>query len=160
MVLLRKICAPVLLCSCALGCTYNFSGFTKSDIKSIAIPVFENQTIKYGIEEILTRFVIDAFIQDNRLKVLERKSADSILLGKIISYKRAPFSYNENAEVKDYKIELVIKLTYKDKERKTIFEKELNEWILYSSEVTEEDGIENLCTKTSADILRGIIEGW
>ena len=143
------------------GCAYNFRGFVARDVSSIAIPVFENQTVKYGIEEQLTKLVIDAFIKDNQLKVLDRKSADSILLGEIIKYNRAPFSYDDQANVKDYKIELNVKLTYKKSlNDKVILEKELKDWSLYSSQKTEEEGIEELCEKIADDILKGIMEGW
>ncbi|MDI6840253.1 MAG: LptE family protein [bacterium] len=142
------------------GCTYNFSGFTTRDIKSIAIPTFENHTVKYSIDEILTKSVISAFIQDNRLKLLDRKVADSILLGEILNYNRTPFSYDEHSNVKDYKIELTVKLTYKDKSGKTILEKELINWFLYSYDISEETGIEKLCSIVADDIIKGILEGW
>lgn len=143
-----------------LGCTYNFKGFTVRDIYSIAIPVFENKTIKYGLEETFTKYVIDAFIKDNRLKVVDRDKAESILIGEIVSYNRVPFSYDGQANVKDYKIELSLKLTYKDKEGKVILEKQITDWYAYSSQETEESGIEKLCEKLASDILRGILEGF
>lgn len=130
------------------------------DIDSIAIPVFENKTIKYGIEEVLTKSVIDCFIKDSRLKVLDRKASESILLGEVTAYNRAPYSYDDQANVKDYKIELGIKLTYKDSAGKTLLEKQISDWHTYSAQSPEEDGIEKLCQKLADDILRGIMEGW
>lgn len=142
------------------SCTYNLKGFTARNVRSVAIPVFENKTIKYGLEEVLTKLVIDAFIKDNRLKVVDRDKAESVLLGEIITYSRAPFAYDEDANVKDYKIELSMKLIYKDKEDKVLSEKQLTDWYVYSAQDTEEEGIEKLCEKVATDILRGILEGW
>jgi hypothetical protein len=132
----------------------------KRDIHSIAIPVFKNKTVKYGLEESLTKHVIDAFIKDNRLKVVDKDLAESILLGEITGYNRIPFSYDEYANVKDYKIELSLKLVYKDSTEKVIFEKSLKEWYTYSSQEPEEKGIEELCKKLSVDILKGVTEEW
>lgn len=159
--LLQKIYVLILLCFYPLSCAYNFRGFVARDIHSIAIPVFENRTVKYGIEEQLTKLVTDAFIKDNRLKLLDRKSADSILLGEIVRYNKAPFSYDDQENVKDYKVDLGIKLTYKKSSGdKIILEKELRDWSLYSSQETEEDGLEKLCEKLADDMLKGIMGGW
>jgi len=150
----------ILLVVSIVGCTYSFKGFTTSGIKSIAIPLFENKTIKPGIEEVTTQKIEDAFIKDNRLKVVAEKDAGSILLGKITSYDRVPFSYDENENVKDYKIEISLSLTYKNSKDETLWEKQLKEWITYSVSETEEDGIEDVAEKAAEDILRGTLEGW
>ena len=143
-----------------LGCAYNFKGYvSRPNIHSITIPVFENKTVKYGLEESLTKWVIDAFIKDNRLKVLDKEKAESILIGEITGYNRAPFSYDTQANVKDYKIELNIKLTYKDSTGKALLDKQISDWYAYSSNETEEAGIEKLCEKIADEIVRGILEG-
>ncbi|HID93663.1 MAG TPA: hypothetical protein EYP60_06165 [bacterium (Candidatus Stahlbacteria)] len=150
----------VLLLTSLLGCTYSFKGFTTSGIRSIAIPVFENKTIKPGIEEVITQKIEDAFIRDNRLRVVAERDASSILLGKITSYNRVPFSYDENENVKDYKIEISLSITYKNKKGETLWEKELKEWTTYPVSETEEYGIEDVASKAAQDILRGTLEGW
>ncbi len=142
------------------GCTYNFRGFIARDIHSIAIPVFGNRTVKYGIEEQLTKLVTESFIRDNQLKLLDRKSADSILLCEITKYTKTPFSYDAQENVKDYKTEISIKLIYKKSSDKIILEKEFKDWSLYSSQETEEIGVERLCEKLAEDILKKVVEGW
>jgi hypothetical protein len=134
------------------GCTYNFSGFMRSNIKSIYIPLFENQTIKYGIEEEITRSVIDAFIQDNKLKI--KKKSDSILIGKILSYERKAFTYDENENVREYRIDIALNLIYKVRNGDVLWEKKLTEWTTYSSEETEENGIKDIANKIGDDTIR------
>jgi len=150
----------ILLLASLAGCTYSFQGFTTSGIRSIAIPLFENKTIKPGIEEVITQKIEDAFIEDNRLKVVSEKDAGSILLGKITSYDRVPFSYDENENVKDYKIEISLSIIYKNNKGEMLWEKQLKEWITYPVSETEEDGIEDVASKATEDILRGTLEGW
>jgi len=150
----------ILLLTSLVGCTYSFKGFTTSGIKSIAIPLFENKTIKPDIEEVITQKIGDAFVEDNRLKVAAEKDANSILLGKITSYDRVPFSYDENENVKDYKIEISLNLIYKNNKDETLWEKQLKEWTTYPVSETEEEGIEDVASKAAEDILRGTLEGW
>jgi hypothetical protein len=57
--------------------------------------VFENETLRYDLEETFTKAVIDAFIEDNRLKVVDEKSADAVLLVTIQTFVRTPYSYDE-----------------------------------------------------------------
>ena len=144
----------LLICSC----TYNFKGFSSRNIHSVAVPVFENKTSQPELESKLTKSVIDAFIQDNRLKVLDKSNAESILTGEILQYKREVFSYDDKESVKDYKIELMVKLTYKDKSDKVLLSKELSDWHIYPINETEESGIDALCSKISLTILKTVIE--
>lgn len=144
-----------------IGCIYNFTGFMRGNIKSIYIPLFENTTIKYGIEQTVTEKIINAFIKDNRLKVYsDKEKAGSVLLGKITSYERNPFSYDASENVKDYKVAISIELVYKDSKEETIFEKKIDEWATYSIDETEEDGIDRLAEKIAHDILQGVTGGW
>ncbi|MDD5528574.1 MAG: LPS assembly lipoprotein LptE [bacterium] len=141
-----------------LGCTYNFKGFSSRNIRSVAVPVFENKTSQYELESKLTKSVIDAFIQDNRLKVLDKSNAESILTGEILQYKREVFSYDDKENVKDYKVEVMVKLTYKDKSGKVLLSKELSEYYLYQVNETEESCVDALCSKMSLSVLKTVIE--
>ncbi|MGD9140951.1 MAG: hypothetical protein PVJ42_05375, partial [bacterium] len=49
-----------LLLALVLGCGYSASPTLSSSIKRIYIPTFENETIRYGIEQDLTRVVAEA----------------------------------------------------------------------------------------------------
>ncbi len=147
----------------SLGCAYNFKGYvSRPNIHSVAIPVFENKTVKYGLEELLTKRIIDAFIKDNRLNVLGKEKAESILLGEITGYSKVPFSYDTQANVKDYKVEISLKLTYYrtpiTDNRTPITDNRITDWYVYSAQETEEIGIEKLCDKISDDIVRSILE--
>ncbi|MBI4722899.1 MAG: hypothetical protein HY769_07915 [Candidatus Stahlbacteria bacterium] len=154
--LMPKNLIPIFL---LLGCAYNFKGYVANpNIHSVAIPVFENKTVRYGLEEVFTKKIIDAFIKDNRLKVLDKEKAESILLGEITGYSRTPFSYDDQANVKDYKVEIMLKLTYQLLNPTNSTNRTLTDWYVYSAQETEEIGIEKLCDKFSDDIVRSILE--
>jgi hypothetical protein len=148
-----------MLSSC---CTYSFTGIA-TGIKSIAIPTFENESLKYGLEETFTRAVTDAFIEDNRLKIENEKQADAILYVTIKGFERTPYSYDESENVMEYKISISasVVLTEKDSEEELYKNTSFSEWATYFplTEV-EEDGIDKVAKKFSDKILRNILESW
>jgi hypothetical protein len=56
--------SAALLLSCG---PYSFSGSTVTEYKNIFIPVFENETVEYGLGEALTTRVTEAFVSDHSL---------------------------------------------------------------------------------------------
>jgi hypothetical protein len=81
------------------GCGYQFKEYTSnlpSNIKSMAIPIFENQTNELGFEDILTAEVIAEFNRRQVLRVKTAGQADAVLVGKINSIIYSPVSYGSN----------------------------------------------------------------
>jgi hypothetical protein len=149
----------LVFCSC---CTYSFTGIT-TGIKSIAIPTFENESLKYGLEETFTRAVTDAFIEDNRLKIENEKQADAILQVTIKGFERTPYSFDESENIMEYKISISanVLLVAKETEEELFKNANFSEWATYypESEV-EEDGIDKVAKKFSDKILQNILESW
>jgi hypothetical protein len=144
-----------------LGCTYGFTGTLPSHLKTIAIPVFENSTIKYGLEAEVTQKTVEAFIQDNQLKVVPEGESDAILLGKIVTYSREPFAYEATGEVNQDQITIGVDVTFKDlKEGIILVEKRITEWGTYFLDTeTEEEAISEAVEKLARKILREVIAG-
>ena len=62
------------------GCGYQMVGketHVPTGLTSVAIPTFANQTFEPGIEVPFTKGFLREFIQDRRVKVLDRGEADS-----------------------------------------------------------------------------------
>jgi len=153
---------PLLVLFIHSCCTYSFSGVT-SGIKSITIPMFDNESLRYELENTFTKAVTDAFIEDNRLKVASEKTADAILLITIKTFERTPYSYDESENVKEYKISISadILLKKRDSEEELFKVRSFTEWATYYPETeVEEDGIDKVAKKFSEKILRGILESW
>lgn len=91
---------------------YSFKGALPSYLKTISIPLFEDKTSWAGLREDLTSQVIDAFISDNTLNVIEdEKSADLVLRGTInrIQEKYVAISQEENIEEKQIWVYVSVK---------------------------------------------------
>ena len=73
----------VLVAFGLISCTTTHETVLGEDYRTIAIPVFKNETLEQGLEESLTASVIRAFVRDRRLRVTDRAHADVILEGRI-----------------------------------------------------------------------------
>jgi outer membrane lipopolysaccharide assembly protein LptE/RlpB len=99
-----------------LGCGYQLVGketHVPPGLNSVAIPTFVNQTFEPGIEVPFTQAFLTEFIQDRRVKVLDRSEADSVLEGVIKSFNIYSVSYDRSGLVSEYQTAVVIDLTLK-----------------------------------------------
>lgn len=158
------ICSALLIALFIASCGYySFSGSGLKGIKSVAVPLFENQTQEYGIRESLAEKVVDAYVQDNTLKVVNEKIADSILSGIITRYLREAHTFDEDENVKEYKTRIFVRLTLEDTEKKKIIweEESLEGWAVYSAaDETEDEGKERALQKLAEDIVNRTVKGW
>jgi outer membrane lipopolysaccharide assembly protein LptE/RlpB len=97
-----------------LGCGYRMVGketHVPSGLNSVAIPTFVNRTFEPGIEVPFTQAFLREFIQDRRVKVLNRSEADSVLEGVIKSFYITSVSYDRSGLVLEYQTTVVLDLT-------------------------------------------------
>ena len=59
------------------GCGYSFRGTLPSHVRTIAVPIFANRTQQPGVESIITRAVVQAFVTNGRLQVVRPADADA-----------------------------------------------------------------------------------
>lgn len=160
-VLLSAVCC---LLSTFFSCgPYSFTGSGLPGIKTIAIPLFENQTKEYGIREELTEKIVQGFVQDNTLKVVGEKIADSILRGTVLKYEKVAHTFDQDENVKEYIVRIFVKVVLEDrKHSKNIWEEEnLQGWGIYSAaDETETDGKTKAMTKLAEDIVNRTVKGW
>jgi hypothetical protein len=157
----------VLLAS--LSCGYTASSSLPSHIKSIAIPVFKNETLEYRIEEELTNTVVEHFVNDNRLTVVGEREAASILLGTVASYQHRVFSYTAGEVAQEYEVTIKVAIEFKDVSSGRIIWKD--EGLVGSARYfavdmagqtaqTEQEGRKPAIEFLAKDILTRTVEGW
>jgi outer membrane lipopolysaccharide assembly protein LptE/RlpB len=98
------------------GCGYQMVGketHLPPGLTSIAIPTFSNQTLEPGIEVPFTQGFLREFINDRRVRVVNRREADSILEGVIKSFDLFSVAYDRSGIATEYqttvKIDLILK---------------------------------------------------
>lgn len=128
------------------GCGYySMAGSIPPHIKSIAIPLVNNQTAEFGIAESITDNIIEVFNEENILRIVDEGSADSILRGTIISLEDAPYTFSSEEAVSEYRINITMDITWKDVENDSdLLKKRYSGWGAYGlSGDINTDGIDN-----------------
>lgn len=102
------------------GCAYSLRGNLPGHIRTVAIPVFTNKTQEPGVENLLTRAVVDAFVTSGRLKVVRPEDADSILEGEIVGYQLNSLSFDPRVNVREYRLTVTLNLQFKDVKKNVV----------------------------------------
>ena len=113
----------VLVSLCFLsGCGYTQEVKLPSGIKTIAIKTFKNEippqeqfAYRPGLEIELTNALIDSFIFDGNLKVVDESKADAVLEGSVISYEQEGLRFDRLESVEEYRLFLVVKFKIIDR---------------------------------------------
>ena len=106
-----RACWALLVCLAATGCGYGFSSRTAKDIKSIAVPFFENRTSEPNLEIQVTEQIINNLIEDNTLDVVSEDDADALLEGKITKFENIPFSFNKELNAEEYLVVVTVQVS-------------------------------------------------
>ena len=110
------VAALVALALAAASCGYTTStALLPAHLKTVAVPVFENGTTEYTLERDVTDAVIARFVADNHLKVVDERSANAVLKGRITLYKNAVFGFSQAAQAQEYRVTLAVSVTFKDR---------------------------------------------
>lgn len=139
------------------GCVYTFSMSAPGGAKTIAIPVFLNESPRPGVELELTTAVIRAMDADGRLRVVsDTTRADIVLSGVVKSYTWEPYTYDEAGTVLSYRVRLEVNVAVTNRRDTTAsFNLSLQPWGSYDAEKeSEKDGL----TRAAEDLARQVLE--
>jgi len=121
------------------------AGSIPPNIKSIAIPLVENQTAEFAMAETVTDNLLSKFNEENILRVIDEKNADSVLKGIIIKVNDGPYTFSKEEAVTEYRFTVTLKLDWVDVENeKVLLSKQYTGWGAYglSGDISS-DGIDN-----------------
>ena len=122
----RRLCTGIgLLLSCmTLGCAsdgnFTLLGYTTapnydSNIRTVFVPIFGNQTFLRGIEFETTKAVIREIEAKTPYKVVSsRGEADTELVGVIKGRRKAILGMNQLGEVREAEVGLIVEVVWKD----------------------------------------------
>jgi hypothetical protein len=112
--LIVLIAAPVM----SSGCGYSLSGrgsSLPSTIRTIGIPLFENATPVFELEQLMTEKIRLEFISRGKYRVMpDAPGADAVLLGGITSVTITPTSFNSHQQATRYAFAMVVKVEFRD----------------------------------------------
>lgn len=144
------------------GCVYTFNPRGKSSIKSIAVERFDNRTAEFGLEDKMTDQIIDAFIADGNLKVVEKEYADAVLHGTLTRYERRAYNPNENDVVDKYSVQMYFDISLTNPTTDSLYwNTTINQMGIYSLDTqTEEDGQRQAISLLVEDIINRTTQSW
>jgi outer membrane lipopolysaccharide assembly protein LptE/RlpB len=129
--LARFLLALFLLTMAALtlaGCGYHTAGHATrlpASVRTIAVPVFINQTQTYRIEQLLTRDVVRELIARSKYRVANQagESADATLKGIVTSAQASPLTYDaQTGRISSAIVAVSMKISLTDRDGHTLFE--------------------------------------
>ena len=153
------IYSVVFLSGCGI---YTLNPKGKSNIRTIAVEPFDNQTPEFGLADQVTEQVIDAFISDGNLKVVGNDAADAILVGSLTGYKRVVSQFDENDQGQSYKVQMDFSISLMNPHDQSEIWKQAmpQEGIYDAASETEEDGKRRAAERLVEAILTKTTKSW
>lgn len=112
---MRSKLIPILLaCAFLAGCGYQIGSIKVGDKRKLHVPVFKNNTGRYGIEGLVTSAVVNRLMADGAYKIVDQKEADYILEGQLTEYRRDANVFNNQDVTNEFRITLIARLEMKD----------------------------------------------
>jgi len=157
------ICTAVFFMISGCG-YYSVSGSLPSHIKTVAVPLFENETVEVDVEEGITAEVVDAIVKDGNMKVVSEFQADAIVNGTIVDIIEEADTFSKEEKADQFKIRIFADVSFFDRRKNTAIweEKRLEGWARFnasdpSSRVT---GIEEASEMLAKEIIDKTVSGW
>jgi hypothetical protein len=128
-------------------------------LQRIHIDLFENRTLKPGLDELATNAVIEAFRSGSNLRIVDESGADLILEGGVSGYTKNPHTYTSDQTILEYKITIKYSVRCVDKVRNEVFwEGDVSDWALYDTD--EDQAIREAAKKTAERLVTNILTNW
>jgi outer membrane lipopolysaccharide assembly protein LptE/RlpB len=120
---------PLFLVAVLLaGCGYHTAGQATrlpASVRSIAVPIFVNQTQTYRIEQVLTRDVVRELLGRTHYHITNDsgQSSDLILKGTVLSAQAQPLTYDaQTGRISSAVVTVAIKVNLSDHAGRVLFE--------------------------------------
>jgi hypothetical protein len=150
----------VMAVSCA---PYSFSGGRTALVQTVAVPTFENRTTEFGLPDVLTRGIIDGFVNDNQIKIVDQGQAEAILSGSIAEYKRSAYTFDQSDRVTEYIVEIWVdaSLRKRGSDEEVWSAERMRGFGVYKADTEDEQaGQKRAIDKLAEDILNRTIKSW
>ncbi|MFA4989796.1 MAG: LptE family protein [Candidatus Omnitrophota bacterium] len=122
------------------GCGYTTRSMITNKYRTIYVAPFVNKVNitnevntgnKYRIyrpmiESDITEYVINKYLFDGNLRPAEDTSADLILKGEVMDFRKDPLRYDDSDNVKEYRINLVVNISLWDRKENKLLWQENN----------------------------------
>lgn len=128
----------------------------------MGVPLFEDQTTEFGIDQKLTDALIKAVRDDNTLKIADPRDADAMLSGAITRVEDRAGQYSAEEIATDFRVHVTVSVRFEDMRKRTVmWEGSLSQWGIYDGAgVDRQEGIAEALDKIATDILNRSLSDW
>ena len=115
---------PLLLCGCGYKTTgsapdanswYQWKSLYREDVKTVAVPIFQNKTFRRGVEFQLSKAIVNQMEMRTPYKVVPRDRADTILEGEIVDIRLSTVSNDIHSAIPQEQLYVIrTNFTWKD----------------------------------------------
>ena len=158
------------------GCGYTTSSSLPGNLRTVHVKTFKNEIEYVGgrtrniylplLEVDVRKTIIDRFMFDGNLRVVDEDAADLVLTGSLVNYNRSALRYTDDDDVQEYRVQVVVDLEMIDSETGELFweEKgfagEADYFIVGAQAITEDTAVDNAMLDLARRIVERTIENW
>ncbi|NQT07105.1 MAG: hypothetical protein HQ575_06150 [Candidatus Omnitrophica bacterium] len=162
------------------GCGYTTGSLLPSHLKGIHVENFKNKIdisnepsdkgeyaiYRPGVENDITQAVIDQFLFDGNLMIVDEADADLILACSLIDYYKQPLRYDKFNNVEEYRIIITVDMLLKDMVKDVVMWEEKGFVGYYAYRITgpfasdEETARVDAINDLSQKIVEKVVQGW
>ena len=158
------------------GCGYTTQSALPAHLKTIYVEPFVNsidhtadgnRQVYFPLLEVKVRnAIIDRFLFDGNLRVMEKDDADLVLSGELVRYERYALRYTDNDDVQEYRVHVIVKLVMKDRRHNEVlweepgFAGEATYFVSGPLATTESAALEEATVDLARRIVERTIENW
>ena len=169
-----KLGALIVFTMNLTGCWYYSTkpGTIPPHIKNIAVPLIENETPEFSLNDDLTSLVITTILTENLLPLVDENVAQSVLYATIKSLTDKPYTFDETETVKEYKVSLSLEYKWYDTANQVdVMSGTLSQWAVYYSDnynsqlspddqIVREAAILDVSEKIAEDVIFQLVSDW
>jgi outer membrane lipopolysaccharide assembly protein LptE/RlpB len=161
----------VLLTSCGYHFT-SIGGIIPQGTRTIAIPVFINDTTEPYVDVEVTKAVVEEFLTDGRLKVESLDTADLILRGRVTSFNLTPQAYTADTHVQSYNVGIGVSVSIEDARTQKLVLKDAAFSSVFTSsyavtlgdisqtKIAKDAAIQSACKDLASTLRSRVLEGF
>jgi len=159
-----------------LSCGYTTRTTLTTGHRTIHIEPFANKVI-YATEQRRNIYlpllevdvrnaIVDRFLLDGNLRIVEPEKADLILKGELTRYERSPLRYTDSDVILEYRVHITVRLELWDTNKRDMewvengFVGEATYFVSGSEATTEESAVAEAITDLARRIIERTIENW
>ena len=104
----------VLVAAMASGCGYTTGALHRTDVKTVAVPIFQSRDFRRGLEYEMTRELVNLINLRTPYKVAAQDTADTVLTGTVLGLTETVVAEDEDDETTEAQVTMAVEYEWKD----------------------------------------------